>query len=100
MLKGSTARLKGTATWTSYKGLRDKLLADGMLEAAEQPNLLRFTEDVPFASPSAAAAVVYAGNQNGRVAWRAQGTGQTYGDWQEAKIKAAEPETQAAGQPG
>lgn len=86
VLKGSTARLNGTASWTSYKGKRDKLLADGKLVESGEPNVLRFAEDVLFDSPSAAAAVVYAGNQNGRMAWRLMGTGQTYKDWQEAKI--------------
>lgn len=48
-----------------------------------------FAEDVPFASPSAAAAVVFAGNQNGRLAWRIGGSGTTYKDWQESKVEDA-----------
>jgi hypothetical protein len=47
-----------------------------------------FADNVAFESPSAAAAVVYAGNQNGRIAWRVKGTGQTYKDWQEGQINA------------
>ena len=86
VLKGSTARREGTPSWTSYKGLRDKLLADRMLIDTEQPNTLTFNENVAFDSPSAAAAVVYAGNQNGRIVWRVKGTGQTYKDWQESQI--------------
>jgi Domain of unknown function (DUF4357) len=86
VLKGSMARLAGTASWTSYKGLRDKLLADGKLAESGQPNLLTFAENVAFESPSAAAAVVYAGNQNGRLAWRVKATGQTYKDWQDSRI--------------
>ena len=45
-----------------------RLVAEGKLTDAGQGGLLVFTEDVPF---STAAAVVYGGNQNGRVAWRA-----------------------------
>lgn len=86
VLKGSMARLSGTASWTSYKGLRDKLLADGKLVESGQPNILTFTENVPFESPSAAAAVVYGGNQNGRIAWWVKGTGQTYKAWQDSQI--------------
>jgi Domain of unknown function (DUF4357) len=86
VLKGSTARLGGTPSWTSYKGLRDKLLADQKLVESGQPNILTFAENIAFDSPSAAAAVVYAGNQNGRIAWRVKGTGQTYKEWQDGQI--------------
>jgi hypothetical protein len=89
VLKGSQARTNGNASWTSYKGLRDRLLKEGKLVGSGQPNILVFAENVPFESPSAAAAVVYAGNQNGRMAWRAKATGQTYKDWQESQIATA-----------
>lgn len=87
VLAGSTARLNGTSTWTSYKGLREKLLAEGKLVQSGEPNVLKFAEDVGFDSPSAAAAVVFAGNQNGRIAWRVKGTGQTYKDWQQQGVE-------------
>jgi len=90
VLKGSQARMGGTPSWTSYKGLRDKLLEQGKLAEGDQPNTLTFIENVAFESPSAAAAVVYAGNQNGRMAWRLKGTGQTYKDWQESQIAPSE----------
>jgi hypothetical protein len=61
VLKGSQARMDGTASWTSYKGLRDRLLKEGKLVESGQRNTLTFAENVPFESPSAAAAVVYAG---------------------------------------
>jgi predicted GIY-YIG superfamily endonuclease len=85
---GSTARLVGTPTWTSYRQLRDKLLADGKLVETDPPNTLRFVEDLAFDSPSAAASVVVAGNQNGRLVWRVIGSGETYKVWQEARIAA------------
>lgn len=91
VLKGSTARLNSPTTsamWASYRDQRDRLLADGKLVETDEPNVLRFAEDIAFDSPSAAAAVVYAGNQNGRLAWHVSGTGQTYRDWQESKINA------------
>lgn len=88
VLAGSTARFVGTASWTAYRQLRDKLRAEGKLVDTEQENILRFPEDVAFDSPSAAAAVVVAGNQNGRIVWRVRGTGQTYKDWQDAQITA------------
>jgi hypothetical protein len=93
VLKGSTARQQGVESWTSYRVLRDQLAAEGKLVAGRD-GLLVFTEDVPFSSPSAAAAVVYGGNQNGRVAWRRTDTGQTYQPWQEEKLANA---TGAAG---
>jgi hypothetical protein len=86
VLKGSMARRTGTASWTSYKEQREKLLADGKLVDSGQPNILTFAENVAFPSPSAAASAVYAGNQNGRIAWRVKGTGQTYKEWQDSQI--------------
>lgn len=88
VLKGSTARKRGLPSWTSYRSLRDELVEQGKLVDAEQDGLLVFTEDVPFASPSAAAAVVYGGNQNGRIAWKIRGTGMSYAEWQERKVEA------------
>ena len=73
----------------SYRPLRDSLLAQGWLVQTEDPNVLSFAEDVAFASPSAAAAVVYAGNMDGRIAWKVEGTGQTYKEYQEGRIKQA-----------
>jgi Domain of unknown function (DUF4357) len=90
VLKGSTARKQGIESWTSYKALRDQLVESGKLVSGSDPNLLVFTEDVEFASPSAAAAVVAAGNTNGRKSWRIVDTKETYGDWQERKLKQAE----------
>jgi hypothetical protein len=37
-----------------------------------------FAEDVPFNSPSAAAEVVFGGNQRGPVVWRTEDGSQTY----------------------
>jgi hypothetical protein len=53
------------------------------------PGLLAFTEDVPFSSPRAAAAVVFGGNQRGPVVWKTRDGGQTYRDWQTEKLKQA-----------
>ncbi len=87
--KGSTARVGGVASWTSYRTLRDKLVKEGKLVPNEGGGLYVFAEDVSFASPSAAAAVVFAGNQNGRLAWKVGGNGATYKEWQESKIEDA-----------
>jgi hypothetical protein len=38
----------------------------------EQDNLLVFTKDVEFSSPSAAAAVIHGGSANGLLAWKTQ----------------------------
>lgn len=86
--EGSTTRKKGNQSWTSYRPLRDQLVQDGKLTEDEQANLLIFTESVSFPSPSAAAAVVFGGNQNGRKAWKTEG-GKTYAKWQEEKLEQA-----------
>jgi hypothetical protein len=86
VLKGSTARKHGTKSWDSYKELRDQLVQDGTLVDAPSPDLYQFADNVPFASPSAAAATVAAGNRNGRMTWKVKDSGQTYAEWQEAKL--------------
>lgn len=89
VLKGSTARKKGTASWRTYRGLRDDLIASGRLVEATDPEFLVFAEDVPFASPSAAATVVRAGNANGRKEWKEATTGKSYADWQDLQLRLA-----------
>ena len=68
---GSTA-LPGTTTSMApgWIALKEELLATKKL-TSEGP-LLRFTTDVLFNSPSAAAAIVYGNNANGRLLWRAE----------------------------
>jgi hypothetical protein len=71
VLKGSTA-LKGTteSMIPGWVALKQELLASGKL--VEKGELLVFTDDVLFNSPSAAAAVVYGNNANGRVLWKTE----------------------------
>jgi hypothetical protein len=92
IFKGSSARKKGISSWTSYRSLREQLMQDGKLVEDTQENLLRFVEDVPFSSPSAAAAVVFGGNQNGRTTWKTE-SAKTYAKWQEEKLEEASSET-------
>ncbi|WP_234698839.1 GIY-YIG nuclease family protein [Poriferisphaera corsica] len=88
VLKGSTARKKGTKGWDSYVLLRDKLVSDGKLSVIKN-GFYEFTENVAFSSPSAAAAVVAARNTNGRMSWRLANGAMTYGEWKSAAIEAA-----------
>ena len=85
VFKGSTA-LKGTTEsmtpgWTAFK---NELIGDGRL--AEKGALLHFTDDVLFNSPSAAAAVIYGNNANGRISWKTE-SGQTLKEIEEANSK-------------
>jgi hypothetical protein len=86
VLAGSPARKQGVQSWMSYRGLREELVATGKLIESGDPAYYAFSENVSFASPSAAAAVVAAGNRNGRTYWRVEATGQTYADWHDAKL--------------
>lgn len=99
VLKGSTARKQGVESWTTYRTLRDQLVQEGKLVDAGNDGLLVFTEDVPFSSPSAAAAVVYGGNQNGRIVWKLKESGQTYQQWQEQKLARAASQAEPTGLP-
>lgn len=81
---GSTA-LKTPKKSDGYRKLREQLIQDGKLVGDSDGNLLMFTENVIFSSPSAAA-TVNAGNMNGRTAWRVPESRQTYQEWHEAKL--------------
>lgn len=91
VLKGSTARKQGVDSWTSYRSLREQLIQDGKLVEDKNPDSLLSTDNVPFSSPSAAAAVVFGGNQNGRKTWKTD-DGKTYAEWQEEKLQQADPD--------
>lgn len=72
VLKGSTAVEKERDS-TKLQGpwiltLRDKLRKEGVL--VHENGFLSFARDVEFASPSAAAAVIYGGTAPGPVAWK------------------------------
>lgn len=65
---------------------RDELIADGAI--AVEGAQIRFTRDVLFSSPSAAASIVVGGTRNGRISWKASG-GRTLKDLEEALLDAA-----------
>ncbi|MEP5732087.1 MAG: GIY-YIG nuclease family protein [Sulfitobacter sp.] len=84
VLEGSEV-LTGTGyVQQSYGGLKEKLVADGVLVPHESDKL-RFTKPWSFNSPSAAAAVVLDRNSNGRIEWKVKNSKQTYHDWQQAQ---------------
>lgn len=88
--RGSTAKAEEKEWFTSYRTLRRELIEEGKIApSSTDPTVLVFTDDVIFNSPSAAAAVVYGGNANGRTEWKVEGTGQSYGGWQEQKVDQA-----------
>jgi len=71
-----------------YGGLKDKLIADGVLVPLDGPpgtNKLRFARPWSFTSPSAAGSVILDRNSNGRLEWKVKGVSQTYHDWQQAQ---------------
>jgi hypothetical protein len=74
-----------------YRALRDQLKADGILVPSE-PQTLRFTRDVPFASPSAAACVVYGASISGPGNWKLEATGQSYAELRETILREADVE--------
>lgn len=85
--EGSLGRPEWTYTDTSaYKKLRDRLVADGVLEKTPDGKSARFTRDYVFGSPSAAAAVVLGRNSNGRNEWKVQGAKISFAAWQESLL--------------
>lgn len=86
VLAGSRATTKSDFSENGYSALRGQLIKDGRLIATSDPNLLEFSEDVTFPSPSAAAAVITNRSTNGRTSWRLASTGQTLKEWQDAQL--------------
>ncbi len=80
----------------SYSTLRASLQKNGMLAVDQQTKVLTLTQDVVFASPSAAAAVICGYNINGPQNWKVKGTQQTYRDWDQARASAVTPTTPAS----
>ncbi|HLZ57662.1 MAG TPA: GIY-YIG nuclease family protein [Ktedonosporobacter sp.] len=89
VLKGSTAHKDPKPYWTSYRQLREQLVQEKLLIPSEDGKFYLFQEDIPFKSPSAAAAVIHAGNQNGRLAWKVKDRNMTYKEWQETQLREA-----------
>ena len=92
VLKGSTATFEPRPSWTSYRDLRQQLVDEQKLVEVPDKGLLLFAEDVYLSSPSAGAAIVAAGNTNGRAAWKTIDTQQTYGDWHQSQLPDSDDE--------
>lgn len=91
VLKHSSASDQWTSTAHSYENLYNRIVSEGVLPQREN-GLRVFTQDYPFASPSAAAAVVLGRNANGRIEWKVKDSeGITYGAWQDQQLEALKP---------
>jgi hypothetical protein len=91
VLRGSLVRKqKGTSITPAQQEFREQLRKAGKLADSDQDAFWVFTDDVPFQSPSAAATIILGTSVNGRLYWKTQDTQQTYKDWQESLITAAE----------
>ena len=86
VIKGSKASIRDTDRFPeSSKRLRDILIAENKLIMNKTD--YEFCENVTFKSPSAAACIIAASNQNGRVTWIHQKSGKNYGEWLKDKIE-------------
>ena len=93
VLAGSKARVKETKACPDYiRDLRRQLLEDRALTLIKKPygDFYRLERDVPFGSPSGAAAMVYGGSSNGRQHWRVNGSDLSYGEWRDKRLAAAQ----------
>lgn len=92
VLEGSCARASWTGGQHTYRALHEKLVQEGVLVPALDSTTMRFARDQVFASPSAAAAVITGRQANGRVEWKLQGSGLSFGGWQDQGIDQAATE--------
>ncbi|MCE5191074.1 MAG: GIY-YIG nuclease family protein [Actinomycetia bacterium] len=70
--------------YASYRAQHRKLVADGSIQVRGDVGIL--TRDIPFGSPSTAAAVALGRSSNGRVEWKCD-DGNTYGDWENRGVE-------------
>jgi hypothetical protein len=94
VLEGSGARAAWTGPEHAYKALHQRLVQEGVLVPEPNGTAMRFARDQVFASPSAAAAVITGRQANGRVDWKMDGSGISFGAWQDQGLdQAAEERT-------
>lgn len=86
VFEGSQARPSWSGADDGYKRLREKLDIDGTLALSEDGRSAVFTRNHVFASTSAAAAIVAGRSANGRIEWKTQGSGISYGNWQNREV--------------
>ena len=99
VLKGSKATAKSGFAVNVCQALRDSLIQDGSLKPTTNPEVLEFTKDVLFSSPSAAAAVIFNRNSNGRTAWKLASTQQTLKEFQDAELMGDDGEHESISTP-
>lgn len=78
----STALRHGTAKQKRDAALREELISSGVLVPDNNPELLRFTQNYEFKSPSAAGGVINDGNFSGHDRWLAVDTGISLREWE------------------
>ncbi|MFL5348735.1 MAG: GIY-YIG nuclease family protein [Hyalangium sp.] len=84
--KGSTARKKNVdSLQPSYQNMRQRLIESGVL-IPQGLDLLVFTQDFVFESPTAAAVAVAGTSVNGRDMWKVIPTGESYKEWQQQQV--------------
>jgi hypothetical protein len=83
---GSSATKRDDFVANTYAALRKQFVDDDRLKLSLDGQRYEFTDDVVFSSPSAAAAVIFNRNTNGRTAWKVEGTNTTLKDWQDAQL--------------
>ncbi len=93
VLKGSFADLTAASylekDYPGYYKRRERLIENDILK--KQGDMLVFTQDAPFNSPSTAASIIIGKPSNGRQTWKAQEKGkaysqwQTYGEWEDSR---------------
>jgi len=93
MLEGSQVVAVWTGTgkaesteraYAAYRARHQQLVADGSIAVEGGSGIL--TRDIPFSSPSTAAAVALGRSSNGRLEWKSADGG-TYGDWENRGVE-------------
>lgn len=88
VLSGSTAyRYPNDSLSAPLRSRHESLRRNGVLKEHENPELLIFTEDVSFGSPSAASSLVGGYSDSGPRTWRVKGTSTSYKQWRQRRFE-------------
>lgn len=86
VLAGSLAnRTEVPSLQQTYKNLRAQLIQNGVLQSIDNSSY-KFSQDYAFSAATPAAQVVCGNTANGRSAWKVDGTGISFADWQDQQL--------------
>ena len=87
ILKGSLARKKTVDSFRSTQIAKRSQLPKANIIQEYDKDSYSFMQNYSFSSPSGASDMITGNSTNGRIMWKISNTGQTYSDWDNARLE-------------